>query len=416
MPAYLVRAIDSLLRKDVATRCADAVQFIAQLPGAPVAAPTFTPAPRAPEVVPPPNVSDDSPTLRYQRPMAIEVPVDMPPQVVEPAPVVKPVVAEPDPALAAVAAAMAAAGQELVEAEEAPEAAVLELPTVRPSWRRSPARARGGNAPAAFAMPEIAAVTHTAADTEIAATMASPRPNRHSRMVAALTVILILGASATVVAMRNNGDEPPSEMTDSPASQQRQASGDPLLKSSSDNAGLAAGATAQNAGATTRNERNGDEARPDSSDAPIKPLPVPNVQVPTITPEPVGEELTASDFTTGAALPSAPRPLVKNDAPAFTPYTIEPELRNRSEVQRALRDNYPRVLRERNVGGSVRLWVLIDTAGRVMRTEVQQSSGNDLLDRAAIKVANVMHFTPAMNRDRKVSVWTLLPIHFKTQE
>jgi TonB family protein len=104
------------------------------------------------------------------------------------------------------------------------------------------------------------------------------------------------------------------------------------------------------------------------------------------------------------------------DQPSFTPYTVEPELRNRSAVQRALTDNYPRVLRERRIGGTVRLWVLIDTAGRVMRTEVQNSSGNDILDRAATRVASVMQFTPAMNRDKKVSVWIQLPINFRTQE
>jgi TonB family protein len=116
-------------------------------------------------------------------------------------------------------------------------------------------------------------------------------------------------------------------------------------------------------------------------------------------------------------MPAAPvREANVSSAPAFTPYTVQPELRNRSAVQGALKDNYPRVLRERNIGGTVRLWVLIDTAGRVIRTDVQESSGNEFLDRAASRVATVMQFTPAMNRDRKVSVWLQLPIVFKVQQ
>ena len=156
-------------------------------------------------------------------------------------------------------------------------------------------------------------------------------------------------------------------------------------------------------------------ATPTSVREEIKPIPLPNVQVPTLNPDPVGTRVVASDFTTAPLPASTTREASISSTPSFTPYTVEPTLRNRSAVERALRDNYTRVLREGEVGGTVRLWVLIDSAGRVIRTELQQTSGNDILDRAASKVANVMQFTPAMNRDRRVSVWIQLPIHFKTQ-
>ena len=73
------------------------------------------------------------------------------------------------------------------------------------------------------------------------------------------------------------------------------------------------------------------------------------------------------------------------------------------------------LLRERGVGGTVRLWVLIDSVGKVVRSELNQSSGNPMLDRAAMRVADAMEFTPAMNRDRKVSVWLQLPVIFRTE-
>ena len=37
------------------------------------------------------------------------------------------------------------------------------------------------------------------------------------------------------------------------------------------------------------------------------------------------------------------------------------------------------------------------------------------LDDAAIKVADIIEFTPALNRDKKVPVWISLPITFTTR-
>ncbi|HEY0303907.1 MAG TPA: TonB family protein [Longimicrobiales bacterium] len=423
VPTYLQRAVDSLLRKDVTVRCPDAATFIGLLPGVPVSAPSFTPVPREPEPVQP-VVNDDSPTLRYQRPAvaeppAVETPVLEAPVVAPaepiapwPAPAPIPVAPEPDPALAAVAAAMAAAGQvmEPVENEEAP---VLELPTVRPNWRRSVTRGRGGlSGTAVYAQPEVTTLVETE-PSDIAVVAQADHRQRNSRLVAGLTLFLVLGASGAVVAMMNGRDEPsPEEVAQSPAAQQR--AGGVSLKSSGAAPVLTAGNTLAAPGSATKETTT---ARRDSGTTSVAALPVPNVQMPTLNPESTRSRVNAADFSSAAPMPSsAPRDVSVSDQPSFTPYTVEPELRNRDAVQRALSENYPRVLRERNVGGTVRLWVLIDTAGRVMRAEIQNTSGNDILDRAATKVANVMQFTPAMNRDKKVSVWIQLPINFRTEQ
>jgi len=102
-------------------------------------------------------------------------------------------------------------------------------------------------------------------------------------------------------------------------------------------------------------------------------------------------------------------------APTFTPYTVSPELKNRTEVARALERNYPPLLRDAGVGGTVLVWFFIDETGRVVKTQLNQSSGYQALDDAALRVANVMVFSPAQNRDRKVPVWVALPIVFKTK-
>jgi protein TonB len=102
-------------------------------------------------------------------------------------------------------------------------------------------------------------------------------------------------------------------------------------------------------------------------------------------------------------------------APTFTPFTVAPDIRNRSEVQRALQREYPPLLRDAGIGGTVQVWFFIDENGRVQDTRVNQSSGHTALDEAAIKVAGVFQFSPALNRDKKVPVWVSLPITFTTR-
>jgi protein TonB len=99
-------------------------------------------------------------------------------------------------------------------------------------------------------------------------------------------------------------------------------------------------------------------------------------------------------------------------APTFTPYTVRPDIRNREEVRRALEREYPSILRDAGLGGTVQVWFFIDEEGKVVRTQIQESSGQTLLDQAALKVADIIQFSPALNRDKRVPVWISLPITF----
>lgn len=98
--------------------------------------------------------------------------------------------------------------------------------------------------------------------------------------------------------------------------------------------------------------------------------------------------------------------------PTFTPYTVAPDLVNRSEVGQALEANYPAELRSAGIGGTARVWFLIDETGAVADTRLQESSGHEAIDGAALRVARTMEFTPALNRDRAVPVWVAFPITF----
>ena len=102
-------------------------------------------------------------------------------------------------------------------------------------------------------------------------------------------------------------------------------------------------------------------------------------------------------------------------APTFTPFTVAPTLQNMAEVQRALMNEYPTVLRDAGIGGSPNVWFFIDEEGRVIQTQLNESSGYDALDEAALAVADIMRFSPAMNRENRVQVWVSLPITFQVR-
>ena len=105
----------------------------------------------------------------------------------------------------------------------------------------------------------------------------------------------------------------------------------------------------------------------------------------------------------------------EEETPTFTPFTVRPDIRNRSEVVAALEREYPPLLRDAGIGGTIDVWFFIDETGRVIRTLVDKSSGHRALDDAALIVASVIQFTPALNRDKRVPVWISLPITFTTR-
>jgi protein TonB len=152
-------------------------------------------------------------------------------------------------------------------------------------------------------------------------------------------------------------------------------------------------------------------------------LSIPTVIPPDIPPPASSFAFRASDFTgegvrggvaagRAAAATDSVAP-VSRETPSFTPHTVRPELTNGEEVQRALIREYPPMLRDAQIGGTVVVWLFIDTNGVVENSKVQTPSGYPMLDAAALNVANTMKFTPAFNRDQKVPVWVSIPITFR---
>ena len=115
-------------------------------------------------------------------------------------------------------------------------------------------------------------------------------------------------------------------------------------------------------------------------------------------------------------VPEASQPPVRAEEasqPVFTPMTRRPELVNREDVQAALVAEYPPLLRNAGIGGSPTVHFFIDETGEVKRTQIAQRSGYPALDEAALRVAATMRFSPAWNRDERVSVWVEIPIIFR---
>lgn len=160
---------------------------------------------------------------------------------------------------------------------------------------------------------------------------------------------------------------------------------------------------------------------PPEIEIPPPPQAIARPATPVIADTPIEEDITIAPTTFDdnpvEDLPPPPE-ATETDvsaAPTFTPFTVRPDLKNRTDVQRALTREYPPLLRDAGIGGTVNVWFFIDENGRVLRTQVQQSSGHKALDDAALKVASIMEFTPALNRDKRVQVWVAFPITFQIQ-
>lgn len=74
---------------------------------------------------------------------------------------------------------------------------------------------------------------------------------------------------------------------------------------------------------------------------------------------------------------------------------------------------YPELPLKAGIEGTTVVKMLVDIDGRVIDVEILQSSGNQLLDQAAVAAARKSTFTPAKQRDKLVRVWVARPIRFK---
>jgi TonB family protein len=77
------------------------------------------------------------------------------------------------------------------------------------------------------------------------------------------------------------------------------------------------------------------------------------------------------------------------------------------------RPGYPEIARREGREGRVLLRVLVDDRGRTKSIEINSSSGNEALDRAAAEAVKRWHFHPARYGDKAVESWLRIPIQFR---
>jgi TonB family protein len=102
--------------------------------------------------------------------------------------------------------------------------------------------------------------------------------------------------------------------------------------------------------------------------------------------------------------------------PVFTPWTVSPGIRNRDAVIQALEGEYPPSLRDAGMGGTVLMALYLDEGSRVQSVALERSSGHDALDRIALRSADIIQFSPALNRDQRTPVWVSLPLEFRATD
>lgn len=74
---------------------------------------------------------------------------------------------------------------------------------------------------------------------------------------------------------------------------------------------------------------------------------------------------------------------------------------------------YPSLARQAGIEGQTVVKALVETDGSIREVQILKSSGNQMLDEAALAAARKAKFTPAKQRDTFVRVWVSIPMRFK---
>ena len=89
-----------------------------------------------------------------------------------------------------------------------------------------------------------------------------------------------------------------------------------------------------------------------------------------------------------------------------------PVLLDRNAARRTVAAEYPPLLQERGVGGTVRMMVWVSPEGAVELPQIDNSSGLAELDQAALRATRTLRFEPATRLGVPVGTWVTFPIRF----
>jgi len=125
--------------------------------------------------------------------------------------------------------------------------------------------------------------------------------------------------------------------------------------------------------------------------------------------------VTTDFLTTASALPQS-----SASTAGAIPATVTANATTMPSVDADYLDNpapvYPPLSLRRGEQGTVQVRVLISSQGRALRGEVAQSSGFDLLDRAALQAVLQWRYVAAQSNGVAIDKWFTVPVRFRLDE
>ncbi len=144
---------------------------------------------------------------------------------------------------------------------------------------------------------------------------------------------------------------------------------------------------------------------PFAPDKPIDSRPLPPI-----------EDIGPVNGATGEGADTAPAPPVEDQMENTPPPLVFISAKRDPKYLSAFQPLYPTRLIQREIEGSAKIRVLIDTAGRVRQASVV-SATHPAFGKAAVKQARAKwRFLPAMRGDEKVEEWQTLTILFRLDD
>lgn len=101
-----------------------------------------------------------------------------------------------------------------------------------------------------------------------------------------------------------------------------------------------------------------------------------------------------------------------SEEPTFTFFSSAPVLENRGEGLDALEREYAPALRDAGIEGTTVVYVFLSATGTLENAVIAESSGDQHLDEAALRVARVFRFSAALEGGVPVAAWIQVPITF----
>ena len=134
-----------------------------------------------------------------------------------------------------------------------------------------------------------------------------------------------------------------------------------------------------------------------------------------VIPQPKREQREPTPLAAEQAADPQEETSAQQDVTPASPVVLDSEPDYRADYLHNPRPPYPLAARRMGYHGKVVLNVEVLAEGRAGEVLLQQSSGHDLLDQAALQTVKTWRFTPAKRLGQPVTHWFLVPIKYSLE-